>query len=166
MNRTGNFRGRMSQEESSDPAVYERVQRQRHKAAGLQRNDDRIVDKPMNLVRLTPVFLSVLLLGAHLFRAGQPVLVLLVLIIPLVLFVHRPWAVRIVQVELIAGAIEWIRTTVVLAMARESLGLPWSRLVGILGAVTLLTVISVFVFESDSLRKRYQLRQPSLRTKP
>jgi len=120
----------------------------------------------MNPVRLTPVFLSVLLLGAHLFRAGQLVLVLLVLIVPLVLFVHRPWAVRIVQVELMAGAIEWIRTTVVLAMARESLGLPWSRLVGILGAVTLLTVISVFVFESDSLRKRYKLGQSSLRTKP
>jgi hypothetical protein len=109
----------------------------------------------MNLVRLTPVFLSVLLLGAHLFRAGHLVLVLLSLIVPLVLFVRRPWAVRVVQIELIAGTIEWLRTTFVLAMIRESLGLPWLRLVLILGSVTLLTLLSVFVFESDSLRKRY-----------
>jgi hypothetical protein len=120
----------------------------------------------MNLVRLTPVFLSVLLLGAHFFRAGQPVLVLLALIVPLVLSVRRPWAVRIVQIELIIGAIEWIRTTVILAMARESLGLPWSRLVVILGSVTLLTLFSVLVFESDSLRKRYELSQPYLKAKP
>ncbi len=120
----------------------------------------------MNLVRLTPVFLSVLLLGAHWFRAGQSVLVLLALIVPLVLFVRRPWAVRIVQIELIVGAIEWIRTTVILAMARESLGQPWSRLVVILGSVTLLTLLSVFVFEADSLRKRYNTRQPYQRTKP
>jgi len=115
----------------------------------------------MNLVRLTPVFLSVLLLGAHWFRADQSVLVLLTLSVPLVLFVLRPWAVRIVQIELIIGAIEWIRTTVILAMARESLGLPWSRLVVILGSVTLLTVFSVFVFGLDSLRKRYRIREPS-----
>jgi len=120
----------------------------------------------MNLVRLTPVFLSVLLLGAHLFRAGQSVLVLLTLIVPLVLFVRRPWAVRIVQIELIIGAIEWIRTTFILAMARESLGLPWSRLVVILGSVTLLTLFSVLVFESDSLRNRYEASQPYLKTKP
>jgi hypothetical protein len=120
----------------------------------------------MNLVRLTPVFLSVLLLGAHFFRAGQPVLVLLALIVPLVLSVRRPWAVRIVQIELIIGAIEWIRTTFILAMARESLGLPWSRLVVILGSVTLLTLFSVLVFESDSLRKRYEVSQPYLKAKP
>lgn len=120
----------------------------------------------MHLVWLTPVFLSVLFLGAHLFRADQPVLVLLALIVPLVLFVHRPWAVRIMQIELIAGAIEWIRTTVNLAMARESLGLPWSRLVFILGSVALLTLFSIFVFNSDPLRRRYQRGQPSLGSKP
>ncbi len=112
----------------------------------------------MNLALLTPVLLSILLLGAHLFRAGQPVLVLLALAIPLVLFVRRSWAVRIVQLELIAGAIEWIRTTAMLVMTREALGQPWSRLVVILGSVALLTFLSAFVFESGSLRKRYRSR--------
>lgn len=120
-----------------------------------------VVRLPMNILRLIPVFLSVLLLGAHLFRAGQPGLVLLVLIVPLVLFVPHPWAVRIVQIELIAGAIEWARTTVVLAMARDSLGQPWSRLVVILGSVALLTLFSIFVFNTDSLRRRYQMGPPS-----
>ena len=110
----------------------------------------------MNPVWLTPVFLSLLLLGAHLFRAGQPLLVVLALITPLVLLVRRSWAARVVQVVLVAGAAEWIRTAVVLAMTRQSLGLPWTRLVVILGSVTLVTACSGLVFESTAMRERYR----------
>ena len=111
----------------------------------------------MNVVRLLPVFVSILLLSAHFYRAGQMVLVLLVLFSPSVLLFRRPWAVRAVQIVLFAGGLEWIRTAVVLAMFRQELGLPWLRMVLILGSVSLLTVGSVFVFQSRALRERYRI---------
>ncbi len=110
---------------------------------------------PMNIIRLLPVLISLLLLAAHFFRAGQMPVVLLVLLSPGLLLFRRVWAVRIMQGVLLAGGLEWIRTAVVLAMFRHELGLPWLRLVLILGSVALLTIGSMFVFQSASLRERY-----------
>jgi len=109
----------------------------------------------MNFLRLLPVLLSVLLLGAHFFRAGQLPLVLVTLTIPAILLIRRPWAVRIVQVGLIAGGFEWARTTVHLVIERQAIGEPWIRLALILGTVAILTFCSPLVFRSRSLRERY-----------
>jgi hypothetical protein len=106
----------------------------------------------MIFVRRLPALISLLLLGAHFFRAGQCVPVLMVLAILSMLTVRSLWAVRVVQVALLISGAEWIRTTVDLAMARQALGLPWMRLVLILGPVALLTFGSAFLFESRSLR--------------
>ena len=112
----------------------------------------------MNFLLLVPVFLSFLMLGAHFVRAGLWFPALLALFIIGALFIRRTWIVRMVQLALIAGTLEWIRTSAVLVFMRQSLGLPWLRLALILGAVILLCFCSIFVFESESLRKRYGLR--------
>jgi len=93
----------------------------------------------MNFVRLLPVLLSFLLLGAHFFR------------------VRRVWVVRVIQVLLLAGGLEWLRSTIVLVSARRSAGESWTRLALILGAVVAFTVGSTLVFRSRGLRKRYGL---------
>ncbi len=111
----------------------------------------------MNFLRLLPVFLSALLLGAHFLRAGTFVLVLITLAGPLILLIHRTWVARAVQIGLIAGGVEWARTLVQLVLARQIMGEPWTRLAFILGGVAILTTCSALVFRFSSLRMLYAL---------
>jgi hypothetical protein len=112
----------------------------------------------MNFIRLLPVFLSILLLGAHFFRAGDIVLVFIVLSSVIILLIPRPWAVRIIQIELVLGSIEWMRTLIHLVKLRQAMGESWSLLVLILGSVVILTICSSLVFKFKPLRKRYCLK--------
>ena len=115
----------------------------------------------MNIVRLLPVLICTLLLGAHFYRAGYTGLVIVVAVSPLVLFMRQPFAARIMQVILIAGGVEWVRTTIQFVMMRQSMGMPWIRLAVILGAVSLITFLSALVFRMKTLQERYQLEQCS-----
>ncbi len=109
----------------------------------------------MNLLRLIPVILSMLLLAAHFYRAGYLILVIAMLLGPLVLFICKPWTARVIQVVLVLGGIEWIRTLINLATIRQSVGAPWERLALILCGVALFTIASALVFSLRSLKKRY-----------
>jgi hypothetical protein len=104
-----------------------------------------------------PVFISILLLAAHFYRAGLIVLVLLILASPFILLARKPWAARIIQIELVLGGIEWIRTAINFVQIRQSYNMPWTRLAIILGAVALGTIISAFVFRSRFLKDRYRI---------
>ena len=87
----------------------------------------------MGILQLLPVVLSALLLGAHFFRDTQIPLVVLALAFPAILFIIRAWAARIVQIILVLGALEWVRTLLDLVVERRTFGLPWVRLAIILG---------------------------------
>ena len=107
------------------------------------------------LPRLLPVLLSLLVLAAHVLRLGNPLLVLLVLALLIVVWIRRPWAMRTVRVALVIGALEWLRTLVVLANERLALGEPFLRMVAILAAVAALTALSATAFRSPRLRAYY-----------
>jgi hypothetical protein len=109
----------------------------------------------MNFIRLLPVLLSLLFLAAHFYRSGIYFLVVIILLSPFILMIRRQWAVRVIQLELIAGGIEWIRTLFKLVHIRQMYGVPWGRLSLILGGIAVFTFCSVMVFKSRSLRKRY-----------
>jgi len=111
----------------------------------------------MILIRLTPVLLSALLLAAHFSRADNLLVVVFSLMAPLLLLVRKPWVARAFQVVLLLGALEWVRTLVAIAAARQALGAPWLRMALILGAVALLTASSALVFGSKALKARYSL---------
>jgi hypothetical protein len=111
----------------------------------------------MNFIKLLPVILSLLLLGAHFFRARMIVLVLLVIVILFMLLIRRPWVVRLVQFVLVIGGLEWVRTLFVIVRIRNMSGEPWMRLTLILGGVALLTMCSALVFRFKSLREGYNL---------
>jgi hypothetical protein len=112
-------------------------------------------------LRLAPVVLAALLLGAHFYRAGSLVLAALAIASLALLFVRRPWAARALQAGLVAGAIEWARTLATFAAERVSFGQPYARMALILGAVALVTALAALVFETRTLRSRYGLRQRS-----
>ena len=111
----------------------------------------------MNVARLTPVFLSFILLAAHFLRASQIPLVSICLLPPVLLFIRKAWVVRVVQAALVLGGVEWVRTLAALSSRRQMVGEPWVRMAVILGAVALVTFLAVLVFRSQGLRKRYSL---------
>ena len=111
----------------------------------------------MNIVRLLPVLLSYILLVAHFFRGRMYLPLVVSLAVPFVLLVPRRWSARLVQVVLVLGALEWIRTVLMLVMARKAAGQPWTRMAIILGFVAVFTAASSMVFRLGALRKRYEL---------
>jgi hypothetical protein len=112
------------------------------------------------VLSLVPVVLSLLLLGAHFLRAGAVALLPLVAITLVLPAVKRPWAARTVQAGLLLGGVEWVRTLLRLAAVRSVLGEPATKMVAILGAVTLFTLLSALVFELGPMKRRYGLRKP------
>ena len=113
----------------------------------------------MNLLRMLPVILSMLMLGAHFFRAGDLFLAGGALLSLGLLFIRRPLAARLMQGLLVTGAGEWLATAVGLVSFRQAQGLPWLRLAIILGLIALCTLLSALVFRTSGLKARYYLPQ-------
>jgi hypothetical protein len=111
----------------------------------------------LNLIRLFPVILSLLLLGAHYYRAGLVLVAAVCALLPLVLLVRRWWVPRVFQGLLVLGALEWGRTLYMLAQMRIAFDQPWGRMALILGAVAVFTLLSALVFETRGLRRRYAI---------
>ena len=109
----------------------------------------------MNVLKLLPVILSFLLLGAHFFRAGHLALTVLSLSILLLLFVRKSWVPRLIQAALVLAALEWLRSLLMLVYLRIEWGEPWQRLAVILGGVVLFTLLSSLVFRAKSLKSHY-----------
>jgi hypothetical protein len=115
----------------------------------------------MSALLLTlPPALAALLLAAHFYRAADLVLALAAGALVALLFVRRRWAARLVQIGLVAGSIEWLRTAAGLIATRQALGQPFLRLALILGAVALFTALAAAVFRTRPLRQRYRLDRP------
>ena len=110
----------------------------------------------MNFVRLIPVFLSLLLLGAHLlFHTGQIGVAIIPLLFLVPLMFRKTWVPWLTQLVLLLGAIEWVRTLYVGVNQRMAVGDDWQRYALILGTVALFTALSSLVFRSKALRERY-----------
>jgi hypothetical protein len=114
----------------------------------------------MTFIRLIPVILSTLLLGAHFLRADLTLLAVLIVLFPVVLLAKREWVARLTQLVLLLGGLEWVRTLLVLVAARREMGQSWTRLAVILGVVALFTIGSGLLFSvSAALRERYRLEK-------
>jgi hypothetical protein len=109
----------------------------------------------MNVLRLLPVFISFVLLAAHFVRAGQTILGFVSLFLLMLLLLRKTWVPWVIQLALLLGVVEWLRTLFFIAQMRMEFGMPLTRLAIILGAVALFTAFSSLVFRSKALRKRY-----------
>jgi hypothetical protein len=72
--------------------------------------------------------LASVLLAAHFYRAGQLALAIIALALVVLLAVPRAWAARTLQVALVLGAVEWLRTLASFAAVRVSFGQPYLRI--------------------------------------
>jgi hypothetical protein len=97
------------------------------------------------LARVVLAVLSLLLLAAHFYRGGIYPLVVASISLTALAFVAQRWAGRVLGALLLAGALEWLRTAWVFASLRASMGLPYARLVAILGSVAAFTLASAWL---------------------
>ena len=111
----------------------------------------------MKLLLYVPVVLSLLVLGAHFLRDGFDVGVAVCVALIGLLFVRRAWAARVVQLALVLGAFEWVLTLYTLAQVRIAHGMPATRMVIILAAVALVTLVSALLFQASALKDIYKL---------
>lgn len=112
----------------------------------------------MNLIRLLPPIISLLLLSAHFSRAEMPLLSLISLIIPFLLLIKKQWIVRVIQIILILGALEWIHSMFFYVHQRQEFNEPYLRLVVIIGVVALFTGLSALVFKNKKLKDLYNIQ--------
>jgi hypothetical protein len=96
-----------------------------------------------------------LLLAAHFYRSENLLLALVFLLAIFLVSVRRPWAAYAMQICLLLGAVEWLRSTISLVLARSAAGAPFLRLAIILGSVTLFTALAALVFRTRRLRKHF-----------
>jgi len=104
------------------------------------------------------IILCFLLLAAHFGRANLFTLQIVVLVIPFLLFWKNKIAAGIVQICLILGSFEWIRTLIYYARIRVENDEPWLRLSIILGLVAILTFATALIFRSKYMKERYGLQ--------
>lgn len=97
------------------------------------------------MLRNIPVVLSALLVAAHFLRTGSMGLVLVCLLVPVLLFVRRAWAVTLVRVYLVLATLEWLRTLSNNVAERLAVGEPWLRMALILAAVAAFTAMSAWL---------------------
>jgi len=115
-----------------------------------------------NVLRLLPVILAFALLAAHFSRADMLPAVIVSLVAPLLLLFRKSWIARSIQILLLLGALEWIRSMFGYINVRKEIGEDWGRLAIILVTVALLTACSALVFRGKSLKKRYHLDDSKL----
>jgi len=107
------------------------------------------------ILRLLPVILSFLILGAHFSRDSQPVLMLIALVFPFLLLIKKPWVPKLLQIALILGAFEWLRSMYFYVQAYIEREQSWTKLALIIGGVALFTLLSALVFRIKAVRNRY-----------
>ena len=103
-----------------------------------------------------PIVLSLLLLGAHFLRYGNTPVVIGVVALLALLFVRQRWVARLMQFVFAIGALEWLRTLVMLVQERLATGAPYLRLAVILGVVVAVTVLAALLFQAKELKAIYR----------
>ena len=109
---------------------------------------------------LLPVCLSLLTLAAHFLRAGQLMPTAICIFLLFFLFMYTPLSARLVQLALVLGTIEWISTAVAFSAQRAAIGEPAGRMQAILGSVAAVSFLSIFVFYSSILKRRFKITPP------
>ena len=113
-----------------------------------------------------PVVLSLVILGAHFMRYGNFAGVFVFSGLIALLFVRRAWVARLMQVVLVLGALEWVRTLYELVQIRAALGQPFIRMTLILGVVVAVSFCSALLFQLPALKRIYRLdHRDSIRTR-
>jgi len=107
------------------------------------------------VIRIIPLILASLLLGAHFLRTGNLVLAAICVLLPLLLFIKRRWSWLIVQMFTYVGVAIWGYAAFNIVQQRIYWGMPWIRVVLILGAVVAFTAWAGLLLNASKVKERY-----------
>ncbi len=107
------------------------------------------------MIRYLPIVLSALLTAAHFMRGGDFGLMTVALASPMILFKKERWALRIVQILLLAAAGVWFASLIDFVTIRKAMALPYTRLAIIIGSVMLFHALTALYMESKYFTTRY-----------
>lgn len=107
------------------------------------------------MIRIIPLIVASLLLSAHFLRAGNLVLAVICVLFPLLLFIKRRWSWMVVQVFAYVGVAIWGYTTFSIVQQRIYWGIPWVRVVLILGGVAAFTAWAGLLLNASKVKERY-----------
>jgi len=105
--------------------------------------------------RIISYSLMALILAAHFSRADQPILAVIVLLIPFLLFIKHSWVIYVLQTVGYLAAVIWIFVTYHFVQLRLAAGQDWVRLVIILGLVALYSAYSAYRLSAPDIRASY-----------
>jgi hypothetical protein len=109
----------------------------------------------MPLIRLLPAQLALLVAAAHFYRAGLVFFVPVCIGLAALTFVRLAWVPAVLALALALAGGEWLRTLIMLTGERIEAGQPYARLVIILLAVALLTLLAALSAWSPGVRRWY-----------
>jgi len=107
------------------------------------------------IIRLVPLIIAFLLLGAHFLRSDHMILAVVSLLAPLLLLIKKRWILLFLKWLAYSGAIVWIQTAFSLVHQRRMAGVPWVRMLLILSGVSALTLFAGYLLNSDIVKQRY-----------
>ena len=107
------------------------------------------------LIRVIPLILASLLLAAHFLRDGNLMITLICGLLPLLLLIKKRWSWLAVQLFAYSGAAVWLYTTVAILQQRIYWGMPWGRMVMILGGVALFTSWAGYLLNAAPVKEKY-----------
>ena len=90
-----------------------------------------------NILLYVPIVLSLAVLAAHFLRYDHAIGVIGSLVLIALLFLRQPWVARLVQVALVLGALEWVRT--------------------LFSLMQVVTLVSALLFQTRALKAVYRL---------
>lgn len=97
----------------------------------------------------------IILLAAHFSRANNPVLMVLALLVPFLLFIKKPWVIQALQGVSYLAAIVWVFSAYQYILIRISNGDDWQRLLIIMMAVALYSAWSGHFLVSIRVKELY-----------
>lgn len=105
------------------------------------------------MLRSIPAVLALLLLAAHFYRDASVLLAVVCVAAIGLMFVRRRWAVGTLKIGLAAGTVVWIVTAWRIAQQCMGVGMPYLRMLAILGAVAAFTAFAAWALGRTSDRK-------------
>ena len=105
--------------------------------------------------RLLPVIFATILFAAHIMRFTSLYPALAVLALLATLFIRKNWIPYMWQILTGLAIIEWLRTTIMFVQMRLDVGLPYLRLLVIMGVVILFNVYVLISLRNKKLQAFY-----------
>lgn len=107
-------------------------------------------------LRILPLILSAVLVGAHFLRSYSLIPMLLSLAAPFLLLVRKRWSLYVLQSLAVLGALIWMLALYGIIQERLMEGRSWLASAIILGAVALFTLYSGWLLNSPELKSIYK----------